>query len=240
VFVSLTKTVAMVVGAGRGIGRLSAEMFADAGAALILASRNEAELSELEWKLERKGASVTSVPTDATDVNSVARLAEEATRRFGRVDTLVYAAGVGLLKPCAETTGEEFQRVMGTNVGGAFNVCQAVLPLMEKQKSGRVIALPGILGRAPMAQAAAYCASKYALTGMMKSLALEYKRAGVRFSLLHLGGVNTSFWDTISMRVQREKMLTVTAAARAVFFAATQEGEGVLNEIVLQPESHQL
>ena len=237
---SLTGTVAMVVGAGRGIGRLSAEMFADAGAALILASRNEAELSELEWKLERKGASVTSVPTDATDVDSVARLVEEATRRFGRVDTLVYAAGIGLLKPFAETTGEEFQRVMGTNVVGAFNVCKAVLPLMEKQKSGRVIALPGILGRAPMAQAAAYCASKYALTGMMKSLALEYKRAGVRFSLLHLGGVNTSFWDTITMRVQREKMLTVTAAARAVFFAATQEGEGVLNEIVLQPESHQL
>ena len=237
---SLTGTVAMVVGAGRGIGRLSAEMFADAGAALILASRNEAELSELEWKLERKGASVTSVPTDATDVDSVARLVEEATRRFGRVDTLVYAAGVGLLKPFAETTGEEFQRVMGTNVGGAFNVCKAVLPLMEKQKSGRVIALPGILGRAPMAQAAVYCASKYALTGMMKSLALEYKRAGVRFSLLHLGGVNTSFWDTVTMRVQREKMLTVTAAARAVFFAATQEGEGVLNEIVLQPESHQL
>jgi len=230
----------MVVGAGRGIGRLSAEMFADAGAALILASRNEAELSELEWKLERKGASVTSVPTDATDVDSVARLVEEATRRFGRVDTLVYAAGIGLLKPFAETTGEEFQRVMGTNVVGAFNVCKAVLPLMDKQKSGRVIALPGILGRAPMAQAAAYCASKYALTGMMKSLALEYKRAGVRFSLLHLGGVNTSFWDTITMRVQREKMLTVTAAARAVFFAATQEGEGVLNEIVLQPESHQL
>ena len=237
---SLTGTVAMVVGAGRGIGRLSAEMFADAGAALILASRNEAELSELEWKLERKGASITSVPTDATDIDSVASLVEEAMRRFGRVDTLVYAAGIGLLKPFAETTGEEFQRVIGTNAVGAFNICKAVLPLMEKQKSGRVIALPGILGRAPMAQAAAYCASKYALTGLMKSLALEYKRAGVRFSLLHLGGVNTSFWDTVTMRVQREKMLTVTAAARAVFFAATQEGDGVLNEIVLQPESHQL
>lgn len=236
----LTGTVVMVVGAGRGIGRLSAEMFADAGANLVLASRNEAELSELEWKLERKGASAVSVPTDATDRDAVARLVEEAERRFGRVDTLLYAAGVGLLKPFADTTGEEFQHLIGTNVGGAFNVCQAVLPLMEKQKGGRVVALPGILGRAPMAQAAAYCASKYALTGMMKSLALEYKRAGVRFTLLHLGGVNTSFWDSIIMRVQREKMLTVTAAARAVFFAATQEGEGVLNEIVLQPESHQL
>ncbi len=111
---------------------------------------------------------------------------------------------------------------------------------MEKQKSGRIIALPGILGRAPMAQAAAYCASKYALTGMLKSLALEYKRAGVRVSLLHLGGVNSSFWDSVTMRVQREKMLTVATAARAVLFAATQDGEGVLNEIVLQPESHQL
>ena len=91
-----------------------------------------------------------------------------------------------------------------------------------------------------MAQAAAYCASKYALTGMLKSLALEWKRAGVRVSLLHLGGVDTSFWDDIQMRVQRDRMLSAAAAARAVFFAATQEGEGVLNEIVLQPESHQL
>jgi NAD(P)-dependent dehydrogenase (short-subunit alcohol dehydrogenase family) len=91
-----------------------------------------------------------------------------------------------------------------------------------------------------MAQSAAYCASKYALTGMLKSLALETKRAGVRFSLLHLGGVNTSFWDSITMRVQRERMLSVESAARAVFFAATQEGEGVLGELVLQPESHQM
>lgn len=238
---NLAGTVVMIVGAGRGIGRASAEMFAEAGADLVVASRNEAELAELAFKLERrKGAHVLAIPTDVTNNMSAARLVEQAAQRFGRVDTLVYSAGVGALKPFAETTGEDFQNLMDTNVGGAFNVCKAVLPLMEKQKSGRVIALPGILGRAPMSQAAAYCASKYALTGMLKSLALEYKRAGVRFSLLHLGGVNSTFWDSITMRVQREKMLTVDAAARAVLFAASQDGEGVLNEIVLQPESHQL
>lgn len=129
---------------------------------------------------------------------------------------------------------------MDVNVRGAFLACQAVLPQMAKQKSGRIIALPGILGRAPMAQAVAYCAAKYALTGMLKSLALESKRAGVRVSLLHLGGVNSTFWDAITMKVQRARMLTVDAAADAVLFAATQEGEGVLNELVLQPESHQL
>jgi NAD(P)-dependent dehydrogenase (short-subunit alcohol dehydrogenase family) len=238
---SLSESVVMVVGAGRGIGRASAEMFAGAGARLVLASRSESELSELESALERRwGAGALSVPTDVTRAEEVGRLVSEAAARFGRVDKLVYTAGAGALKPFQETTEEEFDRLMAVNVRGAFLLCRAVLPLMERQKRGHVVAVPGILGRAPMAQAAAYCASKYALTGMLKSLALEYRRAGVRFSLLHLGGVNSSFWDAVQMRVQRERMLTVDAAARAVFFAASQEGEGVLNEIVLQPESHQM
>lgn len=233
--------VVMMVGAGRGIGRASALMFAAAGASLVLASRSEGELGELEFEIGREhGTPVLSVVSDATDAASVGQLAEAALLRFGRIDTLVYTAGTGVLKPFAETTEEEFERLMSVNVKGAFLVCKAIVPVMEKQKGGHIIALPGILGRAPMAQAAAYCASKYALTGMLKSLALETKRAGVRVSLLHLGGVDSSFWDGITMRVQRDRMLTVETAARAVLFAATQEGEGVLGELVLQPESHQL
>lgn len=238
---SLAGSVVLVVGASRGIGRAAAELFAEAGARLVLAARSEAELFELESTLEQRwGADALSVPTDATRAADVERLLSEAVSRFGRVDKLVYTAGAGALKPFRETSEEEFERLLAVNVRGAFLLCQAVLPLMEQQKRGHVVALPGILGRAPMAQAAAYCASKYALTGMLKSLALEYKRAGVRFSLLHLGGVDSTFWDSIQMRVQRERMLTVDAAARAVLFAASQEGEGVLNEIVLQPESHQM
>ncbi len=238
---NLSNTVIMIVGAGRGIGRASAELFAEAGADLVLASRTEAELSELKVNLEsRYGARTLSLSTDVTDESQVKRLVAETISRFGRIDKLVYTAGVGVLKPFGETTEEEFEHLMAVNVKGAFLLCQSVLPLMEKQKRGHIIAVPGILGRAPMAQAAAYCASKYALTGMLKALALEVKRADVRISLLHLGGVDSGFWNTISMRVQRERMLTVEAAARAVLFAATQEGEGVLNEIVLQPESHQI
>jgi hypothetical protein len=75
---------------------------------------------------------------------------------------------------------------------------------------------------------------------MIKCLKDEYKRYGIRFSLMHFGGVNSTFWDGIEMKVQRDKMLSVEAAARSVFFAATQEGEGVMSEIVLVPESHQI
>lgn len=241
IIMDLSDKVIMIVGAGRGIGRASAGLFAEAGASLVLASRTEQKLTELAFDLERRhGAPTLAVRTDATNSESVERLVGEAVRRFGHVDTLVYAAGAGVLKPFNETSEEEFTQLLDVNVKGAFLMCRAVLPLMEKQKRGHIIALPGILGRSPMAQAAAYCASKFALTGMLKALALETKRFGVRVSLLHFGGVNTSFWDQITMRVQRERMLTVEAAARAVLFAATQEGEGVLGELILQPESHQL
>ena len=237
----LTGKVAMIVGAGRGIGRCCAELFSEAGASLVLASRDEAELLELEYKLSAKNNSeVLALASDACKAEDMQYLANEAVARFGRIDTLVYSAGMGILKPFGELTTEDLDALFDVNTRGAFHAFKAVLPVMERQKSGRVIAIPGILGRAPMANGAAYCAAKYALTGMIKCLALEYKRAGVKFSLMHFGGVDSSFWDNISMRVQRDKMLTIDAAASAVFFAATQPDEGVLGELILQPESHQL
>ncbi|HEX8565001.1 MAG TPA: SDR family oxidoreductase [Pyrinomonadaceae bacterium] len=238
---NLTGKVVMIVGAGRGIGRSCAELFSKAGANLALASRDEAELFELEYKLAHKNnTEVLALPTDAAIKADVEHLVEEARWRFGRIDTLVYSAGIGMLKPFNETTSQDFDRLFDVNTRGAFYAMQAVLPVMAEQKSGNVVVIPGVLGRAPMASAAAYCAAKYALTGMTKCLALEYKRFGIRFCLMHFGAVDTSFWDNISMRVPSERMMTADDAAKEVFFAATQEGESVLSERISQPELQQL
>lgn len=237
----LTGKTVMIVGAGRGIGRCVAELFAKDGANLALASRDEAELLELEYKLQSNyNSDVLALATDATNSADVEHLVAETVERFGTIDVLIYAAGLGILKPFAELTLEDFDQLMSVNTRGAFATFKTVLPVMERQKGGRVVVIPGILGRAPMANAVAYSAAKYALTGMVKCLALEYKRAGVKFSLMHFGGVDSSFWDNITMRVQRDKMLSVESAAKAVYFAATQSGDGVLSELILQPESHQL
>jgi NAD(P)-dependent dehydrogenase (short-subunit alcohol dehydrogenase family) len=234
------KTV-LIIGAGRGIGRAAAELFSDAGANVAVSSRNEAELMELEYKLNTRGnANVLSYEADASVESDVKALVDETIKRFGSIDYLVHAAGKGVLKPFGELTAADLENLLNANVKTAFNVLQAVLPTMAERKFGRVVAIPGILGKAPMMQASGYCAAKYALTGMIKCLAQEYKRFGVRFSLMHFGGVDSNFWDDISMKVQRDKMLSVEAAAKAVFFAATQEGEGVMAEIVLMPENHQL
>ena len=238
---NLKGKTALIVGAGRGIGRASAELFSDAGANVVISSRNEAELMELEYKLNTRGnADVLSFEADASVESDVQALIEESIKRFGSIDYLVHAAGAGILKPFGELTAEDLDALLTANVKTAFNVLQAVLPKMAENKFGRVIAIPGILGKAPMMQASAYCAAKYALTGMIKCLAQEYKRFGIRFSLMHFGGVDSNFWDGITMKVQRDKMLSIESAANAVFFAATQSGEGVMAEVVLMPENHQL
>ena len=237
----LSGKTCLVFGAGRGIGKRVAELFSNTGSNLVISSRTENELHELEYQLNAGGnPNVISVAGDASDRPSVNAVVHAAIARFGAVDYLIHSAGVGILKPFADITSEELDLLLNANVRSAFNVFQAVLPHMSERKFGRVVAFPGILGKAPMMQAAGYCAAKYALTGMVKCLAQEYKRFGIRFSLMHLGGVDSSFWNDITMRVDTTKMLTVDAAANAAFFAATQEGEGVMAEVVLMPESHQL
>ena len=195
---------------------------------------------EAEYSINNLGGEVFALVADAGVEADVKDLVDEAINRFGEIHYLVHTAGMGILKPFPELAVEDLTQLFNANVVTAFNVLQAVLPQMQTQKFGRVIVTPGILGKAPMMQASAYCAAKYALTGMIKCLAQEYKRYGIRFSLMHFGGVDSSFWDEITMKVQKDKMLTVEAAAEAVFFAATQTGEGVMAEIVLMPENHQL
>lgn len=234
------KTV-LIVGAGRGIGRKTAEIFSDAGANVVISSRNETELMELEYKLNTRGNSnILALAADASVEEDVKSLVEQAVDKFDSIDFLVHSAGMGILEPFEKLTLEDFDKLINANLRTAFIVLQAVLPKMKEQKFGRVVAIPGILGKAPMMQASAYCASKYALTGLIKCLKDEYKRFGIRFSLMHFGGVDSSFWDNVSMNVKRDKMLSTEAAAKSVFFAATQEGEGVMAEIVLMPENHQI
>lgn len=231
----------LVFGAGRGIGKRVAELFSNAGANLVLSSRTGSELLELEYQLNAEGnTNVLAMAADAAEREQVDAVVNAAIDRFSSVDYLVHATGLGILKPFGELTSADLDNLLNANLRSAFNVLQAVLPHMSEQKFGRVVAFPGILGKAPMMQAAGYCAAKYALTGMVKCLAQEYKRFGIRFSLMHLGGVDSSFWNDVTMRVDRTKMLTVEAAANAAFFAATQQGEGVMAEVVLMPESHQL
>ena len=136
-------------------------------------------------------------------------------------------------------THEEFLTTLQANLVTPFLLMKAFLPAMKEVKKGLIINIPGVLGKVPMAGAAAYSASKYGLTGMMQSIREELKRTDIRITNLFLGGVDSAFWDNIDLRVQREKMIRAEEAAKSVWFLCQQPLSGVVSEMVLQPFNHQ-
>ena len=152
----------------------------------------------------------------------------------------MHCAGAGLIKPTLETTDAEYSRVMDINARGTFLVAREACRMFAAQNRGLFITVPGMLGRAGMRHAAADAAGKFAVTGMLKCMAQEFQRQGVRICLLHLGAVDTPFWDNVQTNVQRDRMIPVDVAADAILSAIDLPSHLVLNEIVLQPEAHQL
>ncbi|MFU8812775.1 MAG: SDR family oxidoreductase [Balneolaceae bacterium] len=234
--------VVLIVGGSGGIGQASADLFAKAGAKVVLAARNKTKAEEKAKAMNDAGGEAFVIEVDVTDLASVSSMVREVEQNLGGIDVLVNAFGTGLIQPLLDIKPEHAKEVFDVNVYGTFLVTQAVARYMATNKKGRIIMFPGILGKSVMKNTSVYSASKYAVTGFTKALVEEFRRGDVKFSLLYLGGVATDFWDNerVEMRVQKEKMLSPAEVAKAVYYAASQPGQSVLNEIVIQPESHQM
>jgi NAD(P)-dependent dehydrogenase (short-subunit alcohol dehydrogenase family) len=222
----------LITGASSGIGAELAKRLTARGDSVFLTGRSEEKLADLAC-----GPHLTA---DLTAPGAAEKVLAAAVENLGSVDVVIHCAGVGLIKAAAETTDAEFTHVMNVNSRATFLLMREACKTMGAAKKGLFITIPGILGKAPMRNASAYVASKYAVTGMVKCFAQEYQRSGLRFCLFHLGGVDTPFWDTIQMAVQRDKMIPVSTAADLILQAIDAPPHLVLSEVVMQPESHQL
>lgn len=234
--------VVLIVGGSGGIGQASADLFARSGAKVVLAARNKAKAEEKAKEINDNGGEAFAIEVDVTELASVSNMTREIEANVGEIDVLVNAFGLGMIQPLLDIKPDDARELFDVNVYGTFLVTQTVVRYMTTNKKGRVIMFPGILGKAVMRNSSVYSASKYAVTGFTKALVEENKRTGVKFSLLYLGGVATDFWENpnIDMRVQKDKMLTPEEVAKSVFYAASQPNQSVLNELVIQPESHQM
>ncbi len=235
----LKDKVIIITGASSGIGRATALALAKFGAKLGLAARNYAALSAVADQARQLGAQAIAVPTDVTQKDQVADLVSEVLATFGRIDGLVNCAGVGVIRPIEQLTEEDIDRTYAVNTKGVILVSQAVGAAMLKTGGGRIVTPVGTMGRYVMRGSVAYSASKWGAVGALKAMATEWQRSGIGISLLYLGGVNSPFWDAIEMKVQRDKMLSVEDAAQAIVSALQAPAGSVLNELVLQPDSHQ-
>jgi len=188
---SLVDKVAIVTGSGSGIGRGIADVFADEGAKLVLAARNQDKLEKARDELRSKGASVIAISTDVRNENQVIALFERTLAEFGRLDILVNNAGVGQDAPIEETTLEMWQNVLDTNLTGPFLCTREALKIMKPQRSGRIINIGSISAQVPRPNTVAYACSKRGLAALTRATALEGRSYGVVASCLHPGNVAT-------------------------------------------------
>jgi NAD(P)-dependent dehydrogenase (short-subunit alcohol dehydrogenase family) len=230
---SIEGKVAVVTGAGRGIGRAIALELAGMGAKVALAARNA---SELEQTARATRGEVSVIPTDVRKKEDVHRLLDRVAATMGPVDILVNAAGIGTFGLVTTFSDEDYEAILDTNLRSIFMACRYVLPSMIARGKGDIVNIASIAGKVGSATRAVYCASKFGVVGFTQSLAEEVRQHGIRVSVVCPGSTDTTFSsDPHREGKSRGKMLAPSDVAHAVRMLVTQEANSFISEIILRP-----
>lgn len=194
----LSGRVAIITGAGRGIGRAIARRLAAEGASLVLAARSQNQLNEAVAELQAIGCQCLAVAMDVSSAEAASGLARSALDRFGQIDILVNNAGVqGPIGPMLENNPDEWLRTVRVNLLGPFLCTRAVVPYMIQRQRGKIINLSGGGATSPRPNFSAYGVSKVALVRLTETLAVELAGYNIQVNAVAPGAVNTHMLDEI-------------------------------------------
>lgn len=209
--------VALVTGAGGGIGQACANQLGQAGFQVFGTSRNPRRTSET--------AAPHMLGLDVREGTSVEHCVRALISKAGRIDVLVNNAGVAIAGALEETTIDEFKNVMDTNVFGAVRMMQAVLPIMREQRSGRIVNIGSVMAFLPMPYSAAYCASKHAIRGLSESVDHEVRDFGIRVIVIEPGFIRTDIVRHSPVAAPREAYAPTREIAARKFEEQLGRGE---------------
>jgi 3-oxoacyl-[acyl-carrier protein] reductase len=231
--------VALVTGAGRGIGRAIAVALAGQGASLALAARTPADLKDVQKTVEGMGVKAAVFPTDVAKEDQLLALLKGTIDTFGRLDILVNDAAHGGAKPFLELTTAEWDLAFATNVRGPFILCREAVPYLKKNTPSFIVNIISIGARRCYVNTAAYAASKHALRAMSIVLSQELKDTGVRVHCINPGGVATSAMARGLKAGNRPdlvnaKMIQPEEIAGMLIYLVTHGEGGIIDELSMR------
>ena len=234
----LKNKIAVITGAGKGIGRAAAQLFLDEGASLVLNSRTKSDLDSFINKNESKTGNILCVPGDISNEEIINELISQTIDKFKRADILINNAGFGRFGEMLKSTTKDFDDMFNTNVRALYLVTRGFLPHMIEQNEGTIINISSIAGKQGVAGGAIYSAAKHAVMGLSRSLLFEVRKYNIRVIAICPGSVDTYFFDReehSSSSLQKESMLTANDIAESCLYAATLPPNAAVNEIEIRP-----
>lgn len=229
---------AIITGASSGIGRAIARAFLGEGADLVVVARRAARLGELEAEASRQGGRCVSVVGDATSEDTARRAVAAAIETLGRLDILVNNVGMAHYKPLVETSAEEYDEMMNTNMRSTFLFTRHAVPLLLAQRSGLILTVSSMAGVMGFAGESVYCATKFAQIGFTQALDRELRPYSVKVGAICPGGVKTEFaigTGRTEEGVAASGMLEADDVAAAALLMATQPPDSRIMEIRMRP-----
>ena len=238
----LVGQVALVTGASSGLGRATAVALAQAGADVALLARSEPDLRQVVDEIAAAGRRGLVLPLDLANAAHITDAVTRTLAAWGRIDVLVNAAGTDVPGPVVELATEDWDHVLDVNLRAPFVLAKAVFPHMQQARRGTIVNVSSVAGKRGWANAAAYCASKFGLTGFTQALAAEGKAHGIRACVVYPGGMATN-WGVWSSDERQEgapavpptQALSPADVAALIVWIAAAPPELVLNEAVVSP-----
>jgi NADP-dependent 3-hydroxy acid dehydrogenase YdfG len=241
--VSIAGQNAVITGASRGIGRAAALALAKEGVNVAVTARNEAELASLVLEASDFGVKAQAFPADASDANAVSKLRDDVLASFGHVDVLLNNAGVATYKNLVDTTVEDYDWMMNTNMRSTFLFTQAFVPSMIQRKTGCLLFVSSQAGVNGFPGEAVYCATKHAQVGFACAMDGELREHNIKVSIIAPGGVSTYFAFGTGRSPEMPTLANMSEAediADAIVFAAKQPPKTRVLMIGLRPMSERL
>ncbi len=227
----LAGKVAIVTGAGRGIGRAISIALGQEAATVVLAARSIQKLQETADRVTEAGGKSKIVTTELTDEESIKNLVRATGEEFGRLDVLVNNAGVTHSAKLEQTSTEDWQRCISINARAPFILCRESLALLKQSQAGYIINIASVVGVKGYPLQSAYTSSKHALRGMTISLAEELRGSSVRVHLLCPGGGDTDMVERVRPDIPKDELIKPEEIAELVLYLVTHKGNAVVDEL---------